>query len=184
MIWLDDFERAKNEAMKSRKPVLLQFDVQNCGGCKKLYAETYTHPKVAEELERRFVLLRLDILERRDIRREYGAYWTPSFYFLDYKGKSYYNFNGYFPPTEFRILLRAGYAEVSIPKGKFAEATEFIEKDFDELSENILAPKIIVAKGMMEFLQTRDDGKFRALMKSIKENYPESPEAAQYFWND
>ncbi len=184
MNWLTDFETALNTAMKSRKPVLLQFDVKGCGGCKKLYEQTYAHPKVAEELEKYFVPLRLDIIVEREVRRRYGAYWTPSFYFLDYKGTSYYSFNGYFPPEEFRILLRAGFAEASIPKGRFAEAKEFLQADFNELKRNNLAPKIIVLSGMIDFLQDRNDAKFRALMKSVKEEYPESPEAAQYFWEE
>jgi thioredoxin-related protein len=181
-VWLDNFDAAKEAARKSRKPILLQFDVEGCGGCKKLYETTYADAKTAEELSEFFVLLRLDIIAHRDVRRLYGAYWTPSFYFLDYNGKSYFDCKGYFPPQEFRILLRAGFAETAVPKGRFKEALDFIERDFDELSASNLAPKIIVLKGMIEFLQTRDDEKFRELMKSIKKKYPESIEAKQYFW--
>ncbi len=184
MFWLDNFNSAKEEARKKRLPVLLQFDVKGCGGCKKLYEHTYTEPKTAEELAQNFVLLKLDIIKHRDIRRQYGAYWTPSFYFLDYGGKSYFGFNGYLPPKEFRLMLRIGFAEASIPKGRFDEAIQFLEKDFEELSDGVLAPKIIVLKGMIDFLKNRDDMKFRNLMRNLKENYPKSLEAAQYFWDD
>jgi thioredoxin-related protein len=184
VIWLNDFEQAKTEAMKSRKPILLQFDVEGCGGCKKLYSYTYKNPKVTEELNDNFILLQLNIREARDVRRKYSAYWTPSFYVLDFKENLFFKFRGYFPPEEFRILLRVGFAEASIPKGKFDDAKKFLNKDFDELSGNILAPKILVMKGIIDYLHDRDNKKFRSVIKQIKEKYPQSPEASQYFWED
>ncbi len=184
LFWFDNYDEALKNAMQNRRPVLLQFDVKGCGGCKKLYSYTYLDEKVKEELDKYFTLLRLDIVKERDIRRKYNAFWTPSFYFLDYKGNLYYHFHGYFPPTELRILVRVGFSETSIPKGRFAEAKEFLNKDFEELEDNILAPKILYQKGMIDYLHDRDNKKFRALIKFVKKKYPQSPEASQYFWDE
>ncbi len=182
--WLLDFEEAKELARKERKPILLQFEIEKCGGCKKMYSHTYLDEKVSQELSSRFILLMLNIREAHKVRREYAAYWTPSFYFLDYNGKSYYTFKGYFPPDQFRIHLRIGFSEASIPKGRFKEAMEYLNSGYDDLSKNILYPKILVLKGMIDYLHDRDNLKFRAVIKSIKEQYPESPEASQYFWDE
>lgn len=35
MNWLTNLEQAKEESLKSYKPILLQFEMDNCGGCKK-----------------------------------------------------------------------------------------------------------------------------------------------------
>jgi thioredoxin-related protein len=108
MKWLNNLEQAKTESSKTHKPIILQFEMDGCGGCKKLYSETYMNRKVQEEMSEWFVLLKLDLIKDREIRRELAAYWTPAFYFLDNKGKSYYNFNGYLPANEFRIIIRLG----------------------------------------------------------------------------
>lgn len=183
-MWLIDYDKAKEESLRTKKPILLQFEMETCGGCKKLYEYTYQDPKAAGDLSEHFVLLRLDIMKDREQRRLYGAYWTPSFYFLDHNGKSYHSFNGYLPPNDFRVLLRLGYAQASVPKGKYRETLEFIEKDFDDFRSTDLAPKLLVQKGMILLLQSKDNTEFKKLMKKIIEEYPDSPEARMYFWDE
>lgn len=180
-MWMTSFEDAKNEALKLRKPILLQFEMAGCGGCQKLFEETYRHAKVTQELQEWFVKLKLDLLKEREVRRELGAYWTPSFYFLDHNGKSYYKFNGYLPPTEFRILLRLGYAEVMIPKGKYTEAVQIMSVDLYELDSPLL-PTLLVQKGIAEYIHSKDRSAFMRLMKEVKEKYPNNLAAKMYFW--
>ncbi len=36
MDWLTNLDKAKEESLKSHKPILLQFEMDGCGGCKKL----------------------------------------------------------------------------------------------------------------------------------------------------
>ena len=184
MNWLTNLEQAKEESQKSRKPILLQFEMDNCGGCKKLYEETYTDEKVQEEMNQWFVLLKLDLKKDRDIRRELSGYWTPSFYFLDHNGKSYYNFNGYLPPDEFRLMLRIGYSESMIPKGKYDEVIDVINKDLQNFEEAALFSKALVQKGIAEYIKTKDNPSFREKMKEIQDKYPNSLEAKMYFWDE
>ena len=184
MNWLTKIDEAKEESQKSRKPILLQFEMDGCGGCKKLYAETYPNPQVEEEMKKRFVLLKLDLIKDREIRRELAAYWTPSFYFLDHNGKSYFNFNGYLPADEFRIILRLGYAETQIPKGKYLEAIEVMNEDIDEFEGNPLLPKLLAQIGIVKYIKTKDKETFMKTMTDIRNNYQESLESRMYFWDE
>ncbi len=184
MNWLTNLEKAKEESAKLRKPILLQFEMDGCGGCKKLYAETYTDPKVDEEMSQWFILLKLDLIRDREIRRELAAYWTPSFYFLDHSGKSYFNFNGFLPADEFRIILRIGYAETKIPRGKYAEAVDVMSKDIGDFSSSPLLTKLLAQIGIAEYIRTKDKQKFMKVMKEIQQIYPASLEAKMYFWED
>jgi len=184
MNWLNNLEQAKEESLKSHKPILLQFEMDNCGGCKKLYAETYPNPKVEQEMNEWFVLLKLDLIKDREIRRELAAYWTPSFYFLDHTGKSYYNFNGYLPADEFRIILRLGYAETMIPKGKYADAVDVMSKVIEQFEGNPLLPKLLAQNGIANYIKTKDKQTFMKVMKDIQINYPNSLEAKMYFWEE
>jgi len=184
MNWLNNLEQAKEESLKSHKPILLQFEMDGCGGCKKLYAETYPNPKVEQEMNEWFVLLKLDLIKDREIRRELAAYWTPSFYFLDHTGKSYYNFNGYLPADEFRIILRLGYAETMIPKGKYADAVDVMSKVIEQFEGNPLLPKLLAQNGIANYIKTKDKQTFMKVMKDIQINYPNSLEAKMYFWEE
>lgn len=184
MNWLTNLEQAKEESLKTRKPILLQFEMDSCGGCKKLYEETYPNEKVQEEMNEWFVLLKLDLIKDREIRRELSGYWTPSFYFLDHNGKSYYNFNGYLPPDEFRLMLRIGFSESMIPKGKYDEVIEVAGKEIDSFENSALMPKLLVQKGIAEYIKTKDNPAFRKILKEIQNKYPNSVEAKMYFWNE
>ena len=168
MKWLTNINEAKEESLHLRKPILLQFEMEGCGGCKKLYNKTYPDASVIKEMTEKFVLLKLDLIKDRVIRKELSAYWTPSFYFLDYKGKSYFNFNGYLPPEEFRIILRLGYAETLIPKGGYADAIEFMQKDIEQLgNRNPLMPKLLSQIGIADYIKTKDKNSFMKLMAHI-----------------
>lgn len=183
-MWFTNLDEAKQESLKSRKPILLQFEMEGCGGCKKLYEETYTTPKVMEEMNEWFVLLKLDLIKNREIRKELSAYWTPSFYFLDSNGKSYFNFNGYVPADEFRIILRLGYSEAMIPKGKYAEAIQVMSKDIEQFEGNPLLPKLLAQNGIANYIKTKDKNAFMKTMKEIQIKYPQSLEAKMYFWEE
>ena len=106
MEWLTNLDKAKEESVKTKKNILLQFEMENCGGCKKLEATTYKEQKLIDEMNEWFVLLKLDLIKDKEVRRSLGAYWTPAIYFLDSNGNSYYHFNGYLPANEFRAMLR------------------------------------------------------------------------------
>lgn len=184
MNWLNDLNIAKEESLKTRKPILLQFEMDGCGGCKKLYDETYTDPKVAEEMTEWFVLLKLDLIKDREIRKELAGYWTPSIYFLDHTGKSYFNFNGFLPAEEFRILLRLGFAETQIPKGKYAEASQVMTKDLESFSKNNpLLPKLLYLNGIANYIKSKDKSAFMKVLKDIQIEHPNSLEAKMNFFD-
>lgn len=181
MKWLNDFNQAKEEATSSHKPILLQFEMDGCGGCKKLYEETYIDSKVEQEMSNWFILLKLDLIKDREIRREYAGYWTPSFYFLDNKGKSYFNFNGFLPPEEFRIILRLGYSELMIPKGKYDEAINVMSTEIKDFENSVLYPKLLLQIAVAKYIKTKNKAEFKQTLKEIQDKYPDSLEAKMYF---
>jgi thioredoxin-related protein len=184
MEWLKIFDEAKEESLKSHKPILLQFEMDGCGGCKKLYEETYANPIVQEEMEKWFMLLKLDLIKEREVRRELSAYWTPSFYFLDAKGKSHFNFNGYLPADEFRIILRIGYAEVMIPKGKYNDCINVMSNHIEQFKNNPLLPKLLTQNGIANYIKSKDKISFMKTMKDVQQKFPDSLEARMYFWDE
>ena len=184
MDWLTNLDKAKEESLKSHKPILLQFEMDGCGGCKKLSATTYKDQKVIDEMNEWFVLLKLDLIKDREVRKFLGAYWTPAIYFLDQNGNSFYHFNGYLPADEFRAMLRLGIAETIMPRGKYDDIIKIIDKDLDELSLSSFYPKLLVARETARYIRIKDNTQLRKTLKEIQQKFPDSLEAKMYFWDE
>jgi len=184
MNWLTNLEQAKEESLKSHKPILLQFEMDGCGGCKKLEATTYKDQKVIEEMNAWFVLLKLDLIKDREVRKSLGAYWTPAIYFLDQNGNSYFHFNGYLPADEFRAMLRLGIAETIMPRGRYDDIIKIIDKDIDELNKTSLYPKLLVVRETARYIKVKDNSQLKKTLKEIQSKYPYSTEAKMYFWDE
>jgi len=184
MEWLTNLEQAKEEALKTKKIILLQFEMDGCSGCKKLEATTYKNQNVIDELDEWVVLLKLDLIKDREVRRSLGAYWTPAIYFLDQNGNSFYHFNGYLPATEFRAMMRLGIAETIMPRGKYDDVIKIIEKDFDELARTSFYPKLLAARETAQYIKIKDNSQLKKTLKEIQQKFPESTEAKMYFWDE
>jgi thioredoxin-related protein len=184
MNWITNLDQAKEESIKTHKPTLLLFEMDNCGGCKKLAATTFKDNKVVDELNEWFVLLKQDLIKDRDVRKVLGAYWTPAFYFLDQNGNSYYHFNGYLPADEFRAMLRLGIAETIMPRGKYDDIIKIIEKDLDDFVQSSYYPQLLVAREIARYIKIKDNSHLRKTLKEIQSSHPQSTEAKIYFWDE
>jgi len=184
MEWLTNLEQAKEEALKTKKLILLQFEMDGCGGCKKLDATTYKDQKVINEINEWFVLLKLDLIKDRDVRRSLGAYWTPAIYFLDQNGNSYYHFNGYLPAYEFRAVMRVGIAETIMPRGRYDDIIKIIDIDLNELENTSFYPKLLVVRETARYIMTKDNFQLKKTLKEIQSKHPESTEAKMYYWDE
>ena len=158
--------------------------MDGCGGCKKLAATTFQDSKVVYEMNEWFVLLKMDLIKDREVRKSLGAYWTPAMYFLDQNGNSYYHFNGYLPATEFRAMLRLGIAETIMPRGRYDNIIKVIDKDIDELKNTSLYPKLLVARETAHYIKIKDNSQLKKTLKEIEQKFPESLEAKMYFWDE
>ena len=184
MRWLTNLGTAKEESLKTRKPILLQFEIDNCGGCKKMNATTYKDQKVIDEMNEWFVLLKLDLIKDREVRKMLGAYWTPAFYFLNHNGDSYYHFNGYLPSEEFRAMLRLGIGETIMPHRRYDDIIKIIDRDIYEMNAVSFYPKLLVVRETARYIKMKDNSQLRKTLKEIKSTHPHSTEAKMYFGDD
>ncbi len=184
LVWQTDLEVALKQARGEGKGVLLQFHREDCAGCKKLYALTYTDEQANREMQRWFVLTRADILKDRAIRSRYSAYWTPSFYFLNASGTMLYSFNGYLNAEDFRVLLRLGKAALDLPRGRYFEVMDLMDDGLALFPQNPRAASLLFVRGMAEYLAGKERSSFRGTMREILDLYPQSLEARMWPWMD
>jgi thioredoxin-related protein len=175
--WILDHDEALKAARRLRKPILLQFHRENCSGCRKLDAVTYLDEQVSAEMYGWFVPLVQDIIENRQVRSQYSAYWTPSFFVLNERGHILTSFNGYLGPEDFRVFLRLAFAAYLIPKGKYRETVALMEEGVEKFPDNPRASTMLFTKGMAGYLTGRDKVSFYEVMSEIRSKYPHSLEA-------
>ena len=182
--WLDDLEKAIDLSRQQAKGILMQFHRDGCAGCKKLYANTYPDPAVQQELHTWFVPVRQDIFMNRQVRSTYSAYWTPSFFFLDSRGRVQHTLNGYLGVEDFRVLLRLGKAAIDLPRGKYLQVIDLMDEGLELFPSNPKSAAMLFTRGMAEYLLGREKSAFRGAMTEIIESYPDSLEARMWPWSD
>lgn len=58
--WRTNYDTARQEAIRTGQPLLLDFGTQNCIWCKRLDASTFRAPAVVERLNGRFIPVKVD----------------------------------------------------------------------------------------------------------------------------
>jgi len=124
------------------------------------------------------------LIKDKEVRRSLGAYWTPAIYFLDSNGNSYYHFNGYLPANEYRAMLRLGIAETIMPRGKYDDIINIVDKDLDELTKTSFYPKLLVARETARYIKIKDNSQLRKTLKELQSTNSQSTEAKMYFWDE
>ena len=106
--WLVDFEKAKAQAAKEEKSILMEFTGSDwCPPCKALAKNVLTQDVFKTEMPKNFVLLKLDsprdkskqtpeeIEQYKVLSAKYGIQGVPTIFLADAKGRPYYQTVGY-----------------------------------------------------------------------------------------
>jgi thioredoxin-related protein len=105
LTWLDH-DAALTAAAEQERPVMLHFTADWCRWCKKMKAETYTDPAVAELLREDFVTGMIDADENPGLKTRYGVEGLPTIWFLTASGDGITYVPGFVPAETFATLLR------------------------------------------------------------------------------
>jgi len=106
--WLVDFEKAKAQAAKQGKPILMEFTGSDwCPPCKALHKNVLVKDVFKKEMPKHFVLLKLDnprdkskqtpeeIEQYKKLSKEYKVTGVPSIFLADVEGKPFFKKSGY-----------------------------------------------------------------------------------------
>ena len=106
--WLVSFEKAKEQAAKEGKPILMEFTGSDwCPPCKALHKNVLVKDVFKKEMPKHFVLLKLDnpkdkskqtpeeIEQYKKLSKEYKVSGVPSIFLADAEGKPFFKKVGY-----------------------------------------------------------------------------------------
>jgi thioredoxin-related protein len=106
--WLVDFEKAKAQAAKEGKPILMEFTGSDwCPPCKALHKNVLVKDIFKEEMPKHYILLKLDSprdkskttdaekAQYKELSAEYKVRGVPSIFLTDAEGKPFFSNSGY-----------------------------------------------------------------------------------------
>lgn len=84
--WFTDFAEAKAQAIKLKRPLLVDFGAEWCSWCHKLDEEVWPDPKVVAAAQR-FVCVKVDADENPQLLDNFKVSGLPTLMVIDAKGK-------------------------------------------------------------------------------------------------
>uniref|UniRef100_A0A7V6DQF2 DUF255 domain-containing protein n=1 Tax=Desulfobacca acetoxidans TaxID=60893 RepID=A0A7V6DQF2_9BACT len=107
--WRSDLPEAKEEARRTRRPLLLEIYLEGCPHCLRLALETHQNPAVVEALNNRFLPVRLEGRGHMDVVRELQVTGAPTTIIFSPDGQETRRLVGFYAPEEYlRELERKG----------------------------------------------------------------------------
>ncbi len=102
--WASSFEAALEEAQIEGRIVMVDFFTTWCGWCRRLDADTYSHPEIVRR-SRAMVCVKVNAEVRKDIASRYAVRAFPTITFLQGDGTLIDAVRGYSPPEKFGPIL-------------------------------------------------------------------------------
>ena len=99
----DSIEAAR-AADTEQRPVVVSFGAAWCGWCRKMEVNTFKSPEV-EELAGRFLWVKVDVDEQKELAARYKVHGLPHTIVLDAKDRKIGEAGGYLPPERFVRFL-------------------------------------------------------------------------------
>jgi thiol:disulfide interchange protein DsbD len=112
LAWLDDYGKAKQLAMASNRPLLVDFGASWCGACGELDRHTFSDERVVREGQR-FVPVHVDLspgqdsAEKQALLRSYNQRGLPLVVFHEHTGREVARVTNFIEPQKFLELMRS-----------------------------------------------------------------------------
>ncbi len=104
--WRESYPKALEEAARTTKPILADFEADWCGWCKKLDRETFGNAEVIKLVETFFVPVRIDTDHQPKISAKFEVKGLPTILLLNPGGKEIKRLSGFRPAEKFLSELR------------------------------------------------------------------------------
>jgi len=101
VVWQSDYEKARAEANRLNRPLLVHFYADWCGPCKKMDAEVLRSPELARQLTTRLIGVKINADKHLALVEKFGIESLPTDLFLEPGGRVIARSDGYRPKSEY-----------------------------------------------------------------------------------
>ncbi|MFC1824553.1 CHAT domain-containing protein, partial [Thermodesulfobacteriota bacterium] len=115
--WLTDIIQAQTESRRLHKSLLLYFSAKWVPYSRKMDQEFLDSPEILDEINKKFVTVKIDADQSKDVVKRFGIVALPSFVFVDANGKVIEKIQGYQNSTRFLDSVKR------VSKGKKLKST-------------------------------------------------------------
>jgi thioredoxin-related protein len=164
--WRHNYAAARQEAKEKGRPLILDFGTENCFFCRKLDAETLSHPTVAKTVNEHFIPLRIDANLEPKLAQSLQIEYYPTVILADADGKILGTMEGFKDAPRFQEGLLRALALVANP--------EWMLRDYAAATKAVTVPDyakaIALLKGVVEDGKTRPvQQKARKMLEEIEQ---------------
>ena len=104
--WRESYAKALEESKRDSRPLLIDFEADWCGWCKKLDRETFGNGQVIQLVEKLFIPVRIDTDREPKLAEKFGVKGLPTILLLSPAEKELQRLSGFRPPEKFLGELR------------------------------------------------------------------------------
>jgi thioredoxin-related protein len=99
--WRDNWDSALEEAKKENRRVLLELYMDSCPHCTHLHTETHVDEGVIQEVNAKYIPVRLEGRSHMDIVKKFSVTGAPTTLVFSPEGKELHRFPGYYAPSDY-----------------------------------------------------------------------------------
>jgi len=144
--WFKNFGEARLASAKEKKPLLIDFEAEWCGFCKKLDRETYADEKVIRFVRDNFIAVKVDTDKHPELKSQFKVNGLPTILFLAPGGEETHRIVGFRPPTPFLKEAR----ESAKSSSALVELKEAADKAPSDIAAQRAYTRALLAAGNAE----------------------------------
>jgi thioredoxin-related protein len=174
--WGNDLGKAKDEATRMNRMILMFFHSNSCSGCKATIAKVLPEKEVSKFITENFVPLMYEVSEpvSKDLMKQYEIQWTPTFVAADQKGNTVYRWEGYLPADDFKAQMLMAEAKMAFKAENFSRAEKCFSAVAEQYPKSDIAPEAVYYLGVSRYKKTEDPSHLKNVNEELKRKYPEN----------
>jgi len=104
--WVHSSEKALDLAQPSKSPILIYVTSDNCGYCRKMDRDVWSHPQIIQMVEERYIPFKLDAAKNAELVAMLNIQSLPTTLLFSSKAEFLASKTGFVPATQMAGMLR------------------------------------------------------------------------------
>jgi uncharacterized protein YyaL (SSP411 family) len=127
--WRTDYAKARQEALETGRPILIDLGADNCYWCKQLHLRTFKDPAIVDLLNNRYIPLEIDVERNPGLAKTLRVSSFPTLVFASPTGKIFGYQEGFLEAKPLEEHLKRVLAAVTPP--------DWMLRDFEEAGKAV-----------------------------------------------